>query len=66
MDNLKMLVISIHKNWPNDAHVEGSPSMDKDEHVDGLPIHGNGRNPNEWKQGCNCITCAFGLEGWHS
>ncbi len=28
MDNLEML-INIHKNWPNDAHVGGSSSMDK-------------------------------------
>ncbi len=25
-------------------------------------IHGNGRNLNGWKWGCNCITWAFGVE----
>jgi len=36
MDNLHML-INIYKNWLNGACVIGLPSMDKDEHVDGLP-----------------------------
>ncbi len=30
------MLINIYKNWLNDAHVVDFPSMDKDEHVNGL------------------------------
>jgi hypothetical protein len=36
MDNFETLKI-IYKNWHNGAHIGSSPSMDKDEHVGGLP-----------------------------
>ncbi len=29
---------SIYKNWPNDARLGGFPSVNKDEHVNGLTL----------------------------
>jgi hypothetical protein len=39
MDNFEILII-IYQNWHSGAHVGSSPSMDKDEHVGGLPSMG--------------------------